>query len=284
MIHVEDLTFTYPRSVQPAVSALNFTVEPGEIFGFLGPSGAGKSTTQNILVGLLRGWSGTVEVMGRPRRHWGRDFYRHVGVSFELPNHYLKLTARENLDYFRALYGTNTATADEVLTEVGLQEHGDKPVSAFSKGMKNRLTLARSLLNRPRLWFLDEPTSGLDPVNAVKVRELVKKRQSQGTTTLLTTHDMVVADALCDRVAFIVDGRLAECDTPESLKRRWGRREVKLLYGDEAAPQSRSFPMEGLGYNEDFLGILRQEHLVAMHSQETTLENVFVKVTGKALQ
>ena len=156
-------------------------------------------------------------------------------------------------------------------------------MSDFSKGMKNRLTLARSLINRPKLWFLDEPTSGLDPVNAVKVRELVRERQQQGTTTILTTHDMHVADVLCDRVAFIVDGRIVECDAPDALKRRYGRREVKVAYGDEASPTTGSFPLDGLADHEGFQRVLRDETLVSMHSQETSLEDVFVQVTGRRL-
>ncbi len=284
MIRVEDLTFTYPRAESPALTSLGFEVGEGEIFGFLGPSGAGKSTTQNILIGLLRGWTGNVEVMGKPLGTWGRDYYGRVGVGFELPNHYLKLSARENLEYFRALYDTDTATPEEVMGLVGLEGELDKRVSDYSKGMKNRLTLARSLLNRPMLWFLDEPTSGLDPVNAVKVRDLVLERKAQGVTTVLTTHDMHVAETLCDRVGFIVDGKLVEVDEPGKLERRFGKREVKVEYGAEASPQSATFPLDGLHEQAEFQRILREETLISVHSQETTLEDVFVQVTGRTLQ
>ncbi len=283
MIQVQNLTFTYPGAEAPAVSSLDFEVQDQEIFGFLGPSGAGKSTTQNLLIGLLKGFVGDIEVLGRPLRQWGREYYGQIGVAFELPNHYLKLTARENLDYFRSLYDGDTARPEEVLEQVGLLDDIDKPVAAFSKGMKNRLTLARSLLNRPRVWFLDEPTAGLDPVNAVKVRDLVKARQAEGVTTVLTTHDMLIADALCDRVAFIVDGELVECDAPEALKRRFGTREVEVTYGNEASPERARFPLDGLLSEPDFQS-LRDERLIAIHSQETTLEDVFVQVTGRSLK
>jgi len=283
MIRVDDLTFTYPGTSAPAVTSLGFEVQDQEIFGFLGPSGAGKSTTQNLLIGLLKGFTGDIEVLGKPLREWGREYYARIGVAFELPNHYLKLTARENLQYFRALYDGDTAEPEEVLELVGLRDDIDKPVAAFSKGMKNRLTLARSLLNRPQVWFLDEPTAGLDPVNAVKVRDLVLDRRAEGTTTVITTHDMLIADALCDRVGFIVDGRLAECDAPAALKRRFGRREVKVSYGDAEAPSERTFPLDGLADDDGFLTLLRDEPLVAIHSQETTLEDVFVQVTGRSL-
>ena len=284
MISARELAFTYPKAPSAALHGLDFEVREGEIFGFLGPSGAGKSTTQNILIGLLRGWQGVVRVLGRPLQSWGRDYYGQIGVSFELPNHYLKLTARENLAYFRALYDGPTASPEEVMERVGLGDQLDKPVAAFSKGMKQRLTLARSMLNRPRLWFLDEPTSGLDPVNAVAVRDLVRERQREGVTTVITTHDMLIADAICDRVAFVVDGKLAACDTPSALKRRFGEREVEVAWGAPEAPSTARFPLDGLAQAGEFQRVLREERLLSMHSQESTLEDVFVQVTGRTLR
>jgi fluoroquinolone transport system ATP-binding protein len=284
MIRVQDLTFTYPTGDAPAVQGLTFDVAEGEIFGFLGPSGAGKSTTQNILIGLLTGWQGSIDVMGRPLPTWGREYYGRIGVSFELPNHYLKLTARENLAFFSALFDGETDTPEALMDLVGLGDELDKRVSAYSKGMKNRLTLARSLIHRPSLWFLDEPTAGLDPVNAVNVRELVKARQAAGVTTVITTHDMLIADALCDRVGFIVDGQLVECDAPDVLKRRYGTREVVVRYGSEEAPTEARYPLDGVGTAPEFLRILREESVLSLHSQETTLEDVFVQVTGRALR
>jgi fluoroquinolone transport system ATP-binding protein len=283
MIEARALTFAYPGASTQALHGLDFSIREGEIFGFLGPSGAGKSTTQNILTGLLRGWQGTVSVLGRPLASWGRDYYGKIGVSFELPNHYLKLTARENLTYFRALYEGDTASPDEVMERVGLGDQLDKAVSAFSKGMKQRLSLARSMLNRPRLWFLDEPTSGLDPVNSVRVRELVRERQREGVTTVITTHDMLIADALCDRVGFVVDGNLVACDTPSALKRRYGKREVEVAWGEANAPSTQRFALDGLADDAAFQRVLREQNLLSIHSQETTLENVFVQVTGRAL-
>jgi fluoroquinolone transport system ATP-binding protein len=280
MIHVEQLTFTYPSGETPAVRELTFDVKEGEVFGFLGPSGAGKSTTQNILIGLLTGWEGNVEVLDRPLAEWGADYYRKIGVSFELPNHYLKLTARENLSYFRALYDDNAEPVLDVLKLVGLDDDADKVVGEFSKGMKNRLSFARSLLHRPTLWFLDEPTAGLDPVNAVRVRELIRERQNDGVTTLISTHDMHTAEMLCDRVAFIVDGEIATIDSPDALRRQFGTREVELRHKEE----SLRFPLDGLADNEDFLEALRRPDLEALHSQESTLEDVFVQITGRSLE
>ena len=180
MISVENLTYTYPNGSSPAIRALTFDVKKGEVFGFLGPSGAGKTTTQNILIGLIKGWQGRIRVLDRPLVEWGADYYRSIGVSFEAPNHYLKLSARENLEYFRSLYDGKADTVEDVLAIVGLEDDIDKAVGEFSKGMKGRLNFARSLLHRPELWFLDEPTVGLDPVNAVRIREIIQQRQEIG--------------------------------------------------------------------------------------------------------
>ncbi len=283
VIEVEGLSYRYPGAAEPAVRDVSFRVQDGEIFGLLGPSGAGKSTTQGVLIRLLRGWSGRVEVLGRPLTEWDTDYFRRIGVSFELPNHYLKLTARENLEYFRALYGDG-APPDDVLAAVGLVDDADKPVGAFSKGMKNRLNLARSLLHRPTLWFLDEPTAGLDPGNARRVRDLVAAKRDEGTTVFLTTHDMSVADALCDRVGFMVDGQLEVVDAPQTLRRRYGRRELEVRYGSEQdAVASARFALDGLADDDGFQQLLRTEHLVSMHSLETSLEDVFIQVTGRHL-
>jgi len=285
MIDVEGLTFTYPGATYPAVQNLTFAVAEGEVFGFLGPSGAGKSTTQNVLIGLLRGWTGRVEVRGRSLAEWGADYYRRIGVSFEFPNHYLKLTARENLEYFRSLYGGDVETVHDVLSLVGLDEHADQAVGEFSKGMKARLNLARSVLHRPEIWFLDEPTTGLDPVNAVRIREIIRERQQRGVTTLVTTHDMNTAAAVCDRVAFIVDGQITMIDSPAALRRRFGERRIEVRSeGGDGLSAAQSFPFDGLAENERFLDSLRAPGLASVHSQEATLEDVFVHVTGRALR
>lgn len=250
MLSIRELAYSYPGSAQPAVSDLTFNVEQGEVFGLLGPSGAGKSTTQGILIGLLRGWNGQVEVMGRALESWAADYYEHVGVSFEMPNHFLKLTARENLDYFRSLYQSETDSAQKALELVGLERDIDTRVSDFSKGMKNRLTFARSLLHRPKLWFLDEPTAGLDPVNARNVRDIIQQRKAEGTTVVLTTHNMQVADDLCDRVGFIVDGQLSTVAAPEQLKRQYGKRALRVTLEGDSGPEHREFALDGLADDE----------------------------------
>ena len=285
MINVNNLTYAYPSSSHPAVRTLSFHVAPGEIFGFLGPSGAGKSTTQRILTGLLPEYSGQVTVFGRSLQAWGNDYYERIGVSFELPNHFLKLTAQENLRYFARLYQDVPRSPQDLLAQVGLAEDGDMPVGQFSKGMKNRLTVARALIHNPELLFLDEPTAGLDPVNARRIRALMREQQLAGKTIFLTTHDMAVADALCDRVAFIVAGEIQAIGAPEQLKLAHGRATVQVRYRQNGqGSASREFPLAGLGENGRFLELLRRHPVETIHTQEATLEEVFVRVTGRELQ
>lgn len=285
MITVQDLVFTYPGAPKPTLEGLDFDIADGEILGFLGPSGSGKSTTQRILIGLLEGYRGRAQVMGKEVRDWGPELYEQIGVSFEFPNHHQRLTAIENLQHFGALYRGPLVDPMEALRWVDLAAHADKRVSDFSKGMKIRLNVARSLLHRPKLLFLDEPTSGLDPVNAKRVKDLVRRLQSEGTTVFVTTHDMSVAEALCDRVAFICDGGIAAIDSPAALEKRFGSRTVCVEWIDpQGESRHESFELDGLGDDERFLALIRSgARIETMHSQETTLENVFIEVTGQRL-
>lgn len=284
MIQVRGLEYTYAGAQETVLRGLEFEIGAGEIFGFLGPSGAGKSTTQNILIGLLKGYEGSVLVMGRELRDWPEDYYERIGVSFELPNHYLKLTGSENLRYFRSLYEGETEDPQNLLELVGLADSADLPVGQYSKGMKARLNFARSLLPRPEVLFLDEPTGGLDPGNARRVKDIILERRDRGTTIFLATHDMTVADQLCDRVALIDEGEITLVDAPESLKLRYGERVVVVGYQENGVDRERQFPLDGLGDNEEFLQILRSHDIRRIHSLETTLERVFLEVTGRELR
>lgn len=284
MITVENLHFTYPGGKAEAVKGIDFRISKGEILGFLGPSGAGKSTTQKILIGLLKGYEGQVRVMGREIRDWGHEYYERIGVGFELPNHYLKLTGLENLRYFASLYSGQTADPVKLLAQLGLEDAADMRVAQYSKGMKARLNFARSLLHKPEILFLDEPTTGLDPVNARIVKDMILKQREEGTTVFVTTHNMTVADELSDRVAFIVNGKIDILDTPEALKKRHGQRLVRVEYmNGSRTPETREFALDGLGDNSEFLSILKQHRIETLHSAETTLENIFIQVTGQEL-
>ena len=283
MITVNDLTFTYAKTTRPAVHAASFQIEKGEIFGFLGPNGAGKSTTQKILIGLLKNYQGQISVFGRDLNQWGSDYYERVGVSFEVPNHFLKLTALENLGYFAALYSRPTRKPQELLERVGLGEDGKTLVAQFSKGMKNRLNVVRALLHDPDLLFFDEPTSGLDPVNARGIKDLIREQKEAGKTIFLTTHNMNVAEELCDRVAFIVDGEIKLIDAPRQLKLSHGEAKVRVEFGANGQRAQSEFALEALGQDTAFIELLRSEKIQTIHTLEASLEDIFIRVTGRSL-
>lgn len=276
MISVKGLQFTYPKEPKPILNGLSFDIEDGEVFGLLGPSGSGKSTTQKILMGLLKNYSGEANIFGQPVGSLGREFYERIGVSFELPTLYLRLTAAENLQLFAALYERPTRDILEVLALVDLADDANKRVEAFSKGMKMRLNLCRSLLHDPDILFLDEPTTGQDPSRARMTRELILQLKSEGKTIFLTTHNMAEADEVCDRVAFLSNGHIPVIGAPDTLKRQYGQRELQVITDGE----NYSYPMDNIGKNADFLKILQNEDVVSMHTQEASLDDVFIKATS----
>jgi fluoroquinolone transport system ATP-binding protein len=281
-LEVENLRHTYPGATRPAVDGVSFEIAGGEVFGFLGPNGAGKTTTQQCVIGLLSGWTGNVRILGREVHAWGRELYDQIGVAFELPAGYARLTAREDLSHFAALHGSALRDIDELLASVLLTDAADVQVGSFSKGMRMRLNLARALLHNPRLLFLDEPTSGLDPATARQVRSLIVAERERGTSVFLTTHDMVTADAVCDRVAFMVDGRIAACDSPRSLRLASGTGRIRVEYRDESgARQERSFPLDG--EQDGLAALLAAGRVEAIHSTEASLEDIFVQLTGRSL-
>lgn len=283
MIEVHDLVYRYPDNESPTIKGIEFQIAAGEIFGFLGPSGAGKSTTQKLLINLLAGFEGDVYVLNKDLRQWRADYYNFVGVGFELPNHYAKLTALENLQFFSSFYDVRTQDPLRLLQMVDLQEHAHKRVEQFSKGMKMRLNFIRALLHDPEILFLDEPTAGLDPVNARVMKDIILDLKRQGKTIFLTTHNMHDADELCDRVAFIIDGEIKLTDTPKNLKLQGSERRVRVEYFRESHLERAHFALDELGANEEFLTILKNDNVQSIHSEEASLEDVFIRVTGMPL-
>ncbi len=284
MLDVRDLKYTYPGNAAETLHGLRFAIPEGEVFGFLGPSGAGKSTTQNLLIGLLKGYTGHIALDGKELAAWGGDLYRRVGVVFEVPNLFGKLTARENLHFFGKLYGEVGTDPDDLLTLVGLIEDADKRVSGFSKGMRMRLNYCRAFLHDPDVLFLDEPTAGLDPANARIIRRHILEQKEHGKTIFLTTHNMHDAEELCDRVAFIVEGRLETVASPRELKLEHGRRVVRVEYRINGGAQHRDFELEKLAENSAFLEVLQSGSVETIHTLEATLEDIFLEVTGRRLQ
>jgi len=282
MIKVDDLRYTYEKNDKPTLKGLTFDIKKGEIFGFLGPSGAGKSTTQNILIKLLRNYDGNISILDNELNAWSNDFYEHIGVGFELPNHYLKLTAKENLEFFSTFYKRSVQKPIDLLEMVGLEKDANKKVAEFSKGMKMRLNFVRAFMHNPEIVFFDEPTSGLDPVNAKRIKDIILDLKSAGKTIFVTTHNMYDADKLCDSVAFIIDGEIKLIDKPKNLKMQYGARKVKVEYTNNST-NVKEFALDNLGENNEFLNILNNEYLDSIHSEEATLEDIFIKVTGRSL-
>lgn len=280
MIQVSHVFHDYEGKGRYAVSDISFSMEGGAVFGFLGPSGAGKSTIQNIMTGLLPLQKGEVLYEGESVRALKTRFFNRIGVSFEQSNLYASLTGLENLKYYAALFSVPTIAPMELLERVGLREDANKRVSNYSKGMKQRLTFARSLINRPQYLFLDEPTGGLDPKTAVGIRELINEQKARGAAVFLTTHSMELADVLSDTVAFLNGGLIAVCDTPEALKLKYGRREVRALYREDGKEKEKTFSMDDKAALSEFL---TKADVIKLHSQEATLEEIFLRVTGKEL-
>lgn len=283
MFNVKNLRFTYPKNDVETIKGISFDIKEGEIFGFLGPSGAGKSTTQKILIKLLDKYKGDIVYDGNNLNTLDQSFYEDIGVSFEMPIHFSKLTAKENIDFFLRLYKKH-ADVDMLLKSVGLWEDKDKMVGEYSKGMKIRLNFVRAMLNSPRMLFLDEPTNGLDPINAMILKNMIKAFQNQGGTVFITSHIMSDIDQLCDRVAFIVDGEIIELDSPRNLKIKYGKRTVTVEYKENNHTEKTVFEMDGLSSNETFFDLLRQKNIETIHTGETTLEDIFIQVTGVGLR
>ncbi len=283
MITVENLYHSYSRDDVYAVKDVSFNIPKGEVFGFLGPSGAGKSTTQGILTGLLRLQKGHVTVAGYDVKHLERKMFNQIGMSFEQSNVYSKMTALENLKFYSRLFDTPTRSPEELLDLVGLTGKGNIRAGEFSKGMKHRLTFARSMINNPGLWFLDEPTTGLDPAIASIIKDIIREENQKGVTVFLTTHNMYIADELCDRVAFIVDGEIRLIDSPKNLKLQYGESMVKVEYGEDSKLQSRTFSTVDEEDKKKLGELIKTKNIRTMHTKEATLEEIFINVTGRGL-
>lgn len=279
MFQVKNLTFKYPKNNENTIKGITFDIKEGEIFGLLGPSGVGKSTTQKILIKLLDNYQGEVIYKGKDLKTYTKEFYQEIGVGFEMPVHFSKLTANENLEFFKKLYKSKADT-DGLLRRLGLYESRDKKVNEYSKGMKARLNFIRALLNNPKVLFLDEPTNGLDPKNARIIKDMIKEFKDNGGTVLLTTHLMNDVDELCDRVAFMANGKITEIDSPKNLKLKHGKREVDIEYDNENIVVGKSFDLDKLNTNEEFINIIKTKRIITIHSKETTLDDIFIKVTG----
>lgn len=279
MYQINNLSFKYPKNKEKTIKGISFEIKEGEIFGLLGPSGVGKSTTQKILTKLLDNYEGEILYKGKDLKSYDKSYYEEIGVGFEMPVHFSKLTAEENINFFKKLY-KSTIDTDKLLKRVGLYEHRGKKVAEFSKGMKVRLNFVRAMLNNPKMLFLDEPTNGLDPHNARIIKEIIKEYREKGGTALLTTHLMNDVDELCDRIAFMANGQIAEIDSPKNLKLKYGERKVEIEYRDGEGVKKESFNLDTLKDDESFINIIKTKEILTIHSKEMTLDDIFIKVTG----
>jgi ABC-2 type transport system ATP-binding protein len=281
-IRVTGLRYAYGSAL--AVDDVSFDVAPGEIFGFLGPNGAGKSTTIKMMTGLLDPQGGTISVLGMIMPDDKEEIQGHIGVCFEEKNLYLNMTGRENLVFFARLFGIKSLDAEPLLQRVDLLDRGDDRASEYSKGMRQRLMVARSLVNQPQVLFLDEPTDGLDPVSSLSIRRIIREEADRGAAVVLTTHDMLEADKLSDRVAFIDEGRLLAADAPETLKLAHGRRSVRVRarHGDEI--EETVIPLDEGGTDDQIRRAVAVDGLLTIHTEEATLEDIFIEFAGRGLE
>lgn len=281
-IIAENLTYRYGQLI--AVDHISFTVAEGEILGFLGPNGAGKSTTVKMLTGQLRPKEGRATVLGLNVARHPKQVQAQIGVCFEFTNLYEQMTGRDNLTLFARLFGVKDFDPDALLKRVGLDGRGKDRVETYSKGMKQRLMVARALVNRPRVLFLDEPTEGLDPASAVAIRNIILEERARGATVFLTTHDMMEADKLSDRVAFINQGQIVALDTPHALKQRYGQRRLRAQVAlPDGTLAMREIVLDRPETAAEMQALFSREQVVTVHSEEATLEDIFIQITGRGL-
>ena len=272
MIVVKNVTKKFGQKV--ALEEISFEVNKGEIFGFLGPSGSGKTTMIKILTGQLNADRGQTELLGKVSEKLTPADLEQIGLVSDTSGFYEKLSLYKNLQAYAKLYGKPNSRVDEVLKQVDLYDSKNLAAEKLSTGMKQRMFLARALINKPQVLFLDEPTSGLDPTTSKKIHELLLDLKEAGTTIFLTTHDMNEATLLCDRLSLLNRGHLIEYGTPSSIIQKYNHeKKVQLTFADETHTQ---ITFEELGQTD-----LAQ--VVAIHSCEPTLEEIFIQLTGEKL-
>jgi ABC-2 type transport system ATP-binding protein len=307
IIEVQNLTKMFGKFT--AVDDISFNVKKGEIFGLLGPNGAGKSTTLRMLSTLSRPTRGTASIGGFDTVKHDMDVRKLIGIVSEKMIIYNRLTAKENLWFFGSLFNipkdTLNKRIDDLLELVQLTKWKNAQVGTFSTGMRQRMNVVRALLNMPQVLFLDEPTLGLDPQSSVEIRDFIKKlNQEQGTTVIITTHMMVDADLLCDRIAIVDHGKIIALDTSTNLKKIISGADtmiIKLEIADltpnmiesikglscvDAATQENSTQLHIIVHGEEafdsIIDAVRKQDgkIVSMANLQPTLEDVFLHITG----
>ena len=272
MIKVERVTKRFGDNI--ALNQISFSINEGEIFGFLGPSGSGKTTMINILTGQLQANSGKTELLGKDSQKLLPSDFEELGLVGDTSGYYEKLSLYNNLLLFARLYGVSKSRIEEILKQVGLYDSKDTPAEKLSTGMRQRMLLARALINYPKVLFLDEPTSGLDPTTSKKIHKLLQELKERGTTIFLTTHDMNEATLLCDNLALLNKGDLIEQGSPGEIIQKYNtEKKVAVTYSDSTKKVVRFKDLQ----QEDY------KKMMTIHSCEPTLEDIFIKLTGEKL-
>lgn len=278
IIEVKQLMKSFSNKI--ALKNVSFEVKKGETFGFLGPSGSGKTTTIKILTSQLMHTSGQVNVFGKPlakKKH--PSIMQRIGILTDNSGLYDRLTVYDNLLLYCNLFNVKEQRIGEVLEQVNLASEQKTLVKDLSKGMKQRVTLARAIIHKPDLLFLDEPTSALDPVNSKHIHEGLRQLNKEGTTIFLTTHDMDEAEQMCDRVAFLDKGEIQALDTPKNLRLHYADPTITVLLKDR---RTISIEKNESGAEQIYQWMTSGE-LLSIHSNEPTLGDIFVKLTGRVL-
>lgn len=272
MVVARNIVKTFGR--KRALNSINFEIRKGEIFGFLGPSGSGKTTMINILTGQLLPDSGITQLLGKDSQDLHPTDLEKIGIVSDQSGFYEKLSLEKNLLLYAKLYGVNLNRVDELLDKVGLLASKKVLAEQLSTGMKQRMLLARALINQPKILFLDEPTSGLDPTTSKSIHELLVQLKESGATIFLTTHDMNEATLLCDHLALLNKGKLIEQGSPADIIQKYNtNKRIKVIYKNR---QERIFDFSELS-------TLATNDIISIHSCEPTLEEIFIRLTGEKL-
>ena len=272
MVVAKNIVKTFGSKI--ALNSINFEIKEGEIFGFLGPSGSGKTTMINILTGQLLPDSGITQLLGKDSQDLHPTDLEKIGIVSDQSGFYEKLSLEKNLLLYAKLYGVNLNRVDELLDQVGLLASKKILAEQLSTGMKQRMLLARALINQPKILFLDEPTSGLDPTTSKSIHELLVQLKESGTTIFLTTHDMNEATLLCDHLALLNKGKLIEEGSPANIIQKYNtNKRIKVIYKNR---EERIFDFSELS-------TLATNDIISIHSCEPTLEEIFIRLTGEKL-
>ncbi len=281
IVSAKGLTYSY--NTLKAVDNVSFSLGKGQILGFLGPNGAGKTTVIKMVTGQLEIQKGSIELFGKKLKKNDSEIRERMGVCFEEKNLYENMTAKENLEFFASLFGIKDYDVKKALKRVNLFKRMNDRVGSFSKGMRQRVMVARALINTPDILFLDEPTSGLDPASSESIRNIIKEEANRGAAVFLTTHDMHEADQLADNVAFMNDGKIVALDTPENLKVKHGKRSIKVRIRRGGVIKTETISLEKENAGEKVKKLVESKDLLTIHTEESTLESIFIKLTGRRL-